>query len=63
MLLRERREALGITLAELGYDTGLHKTTLYRIEHDREGEASDRARRLVAHALGAYGLLYGEESS
>jgi transcriptional regulator with XRE-family HTH domain len=62
-ILREVREALGLTLAELARDTGLHVTTLYRIEHDRPGEASERARRLVAHALGVHSQLYGEEAA
>lgn len=62
-LLREVREACGITQAELACDTGLHEATIRRVEHDVEGQASDRARRLIAHHLGAFSLLYGEEAS
>jgi len=47
--LREVRYALGLTLDDVAALTGLHRDTIYRLEH---GHASDRARRIVAAALG-----------
>jgi transcriptional regulator with XRE-family HTH domain len=59
LALREERYASRLTLDEVAARTGLHRDTVYRMEH---GQASDRVRRLVAHALGVYDELYDEDA-
>lgn len=60
-LLREVRQVRGLTVTEVARRTGLHRTTVHRVE--RGVEASGRARRLVAVYLGVPAFLLGDDAS